>query len=68
MTPPQVCIPNIGRSGRRLRGLFGWAALAATALLVVGAAALDAPVWLRLLVALPAFLGATGVLQAREKT
>ena len=51
-----------------MRGTLGWIALAGAAALGVGAVALDTPLWVRLLVALPAFLGASGVLQAREKT
>ena len=68
MTNPQVCIANIGGAGRRQRAVGGVVTLAVTAALVVAVALLDAPLLLRLGIFVPAAVGATGVLQAREKT
>ena len=63
-----VCIPNIGPQGRRMRQRFGLmtigvgAALAAI-LIVLGVS----PLW-RLVVFVPLLAGATGIFQARGKT
>jgi hypothetical protein len=61
-------IPNIGARGahRRLIGGYVWAVIAAAAFVFL--VAQHAPRWTRMLLALPIVLGATGFLQAREKT
>lgn len=60
---PGAC--NIGHAERRKRYLSGVAGFAATALLVVGVATVDAPrTWL-LAAVVPLFGGFLGVLQAR---
>ena len=68
MSTGPACVPNIGALQRRKRWIFG-------AIATVGALALlavlllwDAPRLWRLTVAAPAWLGALGFLQSREKT
>jgi hypothetical protein len=65
---PAVCVPNIGIVGRRRRWQFGAALLAAGVGIAALLVATGAPrVW-RLALFLPFWVGALGVLQAREKT
>jgi hypothetical protein len=61
-------VANIGERGARRRRGVGilLSVLAAAALIVLLLA--DAPSWSRLLVGIPAGLGAAEILQAREKT
>ena len=61
-------VANIGARGERRRRMAGivLSVLAATALIVL--LLTDAPSWTRLLVGIPAGLGAAEILQAREKT
>jgi hypothetical protein len=61
-------VANIGERGARRRRGAGivLSVLAAAALIVL--LLLDAPSWSRLLVGIPAGLGAAEILQAREKT
>lgn len=61
-------IPNIGPRGRRHRIRFGVAAFGAAAFLAIVLLLFDAPRWWRLAVFLPAWIGALGVIQARDKT
>ena len=63
-----VCIPNIGAQGRRMRQRFGLTAIGigaalAAVLIVLGVS----PLW-RLAVFVPILMGATGIFQARGKT
>lgn len=61
-------IANIGQRGARRRRLAG----ALLSVMAMGALVVllvtDAPSWTRLLVGIPAGLGAAEILQAREKT
>jgi hypothetical protein len=61
-------VANIGARGARRRRAAGivLSVVAATALIVL--LLTDAPSWTRLLVGIPAGLGAAEILQAREKT
>jgi len=61
-------VANIGQPGARRRRNAGivLCTLAAAALVVL--LIIDAPAWCRLLVGVPAGLGAAELLQAREKT
>ncbi len=63
-----VCIPNIDARGQAQRARGGWIGLAATAIVIVIVAAVDAPRLLRVGLFIPAVLSAAGVIQAREKT
>jgi hypothetical protein len=65
---PDSHVANIGERGARRRRAAGIAlsVLAAAALIVLLLS--DAPSWSRLLVGIPAGLGAAEILQAREKT
>ena len=63
-----VCIPNIGPRQRRQRLIGGVFALVAAAALLVALLLTGAPLVARLLVAIPLWGGALGVLQAKEKT
>ena len=63
-----ACIPNIGPNGRRRRLIWGAMALGASVLLVAALAVGDADQRWRLVVFLPLWIAALGVLQAREKT
>lgn len=68
MSSGEVCIANIGpRQGQR-RLVGGLVALAIAAALCAWLLASDAPRWWRLLLVLPLFGAASGVLQYREKT
>ncbi len=63
-----ACIPNIGPGERRRRLGVGVVATLAAAVLLVVLLALDVSrVW-RLVVGLPLWLGALGILQHRGKT
>ncbi|MEJ2540781.1 MAG: hypothetical protein P8188_12565 [Gemmatimonadota bacterium] len=64
----EVCIPNIGRKQRRLRLAVGLLGAASAVLMLAWLMLADAPRLLRLAVAAPAWLGAIGFLQHREKT
>lgn len=64
----EVCVPNIGRRHRRGRLAVGILAGVSAALLLAWLVLSDAPRAWRLLVALPAWLAAIGILQHREKT
>ena len=66
--PPAVCIPNLGPIGRRRRFIWGATALGASVLLVAALVVGDADRRWRLVVFLPLWIAALGVLQAREKT
>lgn len=59
---------NIGRSQRRLRLILGVAGLVGGAAVVVPLLVLDAGRWWRLMALLPFWIGALGLLQAKEKT
>lgn len=63
-----VCIANIGPRERRKRMRFGVALLVVGAGLAVVLVGLQADRLWRLVLFLPFWLGAVGVLQAREKT
>ncbi len=62
------CEPNISEAGKRQRRLLGAAGLLLAALMLGWAMARQAPWSTRLLVALPATLGAIGWLQAARGT
>ena len=66
--PANAHVANIGDRGARRRRRAGvvLCVLAATAFIVL--LLVDAPSWSRLLVGIPAGLGAAEILQAREKT
>ena len=68
MSSGDVCIANIGPRQRQRRLVFGLVALAIAAALCAWLIVEDAPRWWRLLVILPLFGAASGVLQYREKT
>lgn len=59
---PGVC--NIGPAERRQRQRLGYAGLIIVAISLVAFVVADAPWWVRLLIAIPAGLGATGFLQS----
>lgn len=61
-------IPNIGPRGQRSRLRLGVVAFGAAALLAVVLFFVDAPRLSRLTLFLPAWIGALGVFQARDKT
>lgn len=63
-----VCVANIGPRERRKRMRFGLALLVAGAGLAALLVGLQADRLWRLLLFLPFWAGAAGVLQAREKT
>ena len=63
-----ACTPNIGLKQRRWRLLVGALATLAGATLLAALLAAEAPRVARLLVALPFWAGALGILQHREKT
>lgn len=65
---PVACTPNIGLKQRRMRLAVGAAATLAGATLLATLLATEAPRMARLLVALPFWAGAVGILQHREKT
>lgn len=64
----QACIPNIGRTQRRRRLVFGAIAFMASLALAWALAGVDAHVALRALIALPLYAAALGFFQYREKT
>ena len=70
MERPQVtsCVPNIGLKQRRSRLAVGAFATLAGATLLAALLATEAPRMARVLVALPFWAGAVGILQHREKT
>ncbi|HKJ02824.1 MAG TPA: hypothetical protein VJ997_10230 [Longimicrobiales bacterium] len=70
MEHPQgaACTPNIGPKQRRARLVVGALATLAGATLLAALLATSAPRAARLLVALPFWAGAVGILQHREKT
>lgn len=68
MSSGEACIANIGPRQRRRRLVGGLVALAIAAVLCAWLVASDAPRWWRLLLVLPLFGAASGVLQYREKT
>lgn len=70
MEQPQgdACVANIGRKQRRVRLAVGALATLAGATLLAALLATEAPRAARLLVALPFWAGAVGILQHREKT
>lgn len=59
---PGVC--NIGPAERRKRQYIGYAGLAMVVVFLVAIAVLDVPLWMRLLIAIPAGLSANGFLQS----
>ena len=63
-----ACIPNIGPQGRRRRFIWGAAALGASVLVAAALAVSGVDRRWRLVVFLPLWIAALGVLQAREKT
>lgn len=63
-----VCIANIGRRERRKRMTFGVTLLVAGAVVAAILVGLPADRLWRLVLFLPFWAGAVGVLQAREKT
>jgi hypothetical protein len=63
-----TCIPNIGPRERRRRLMVGIAMFAIVVLVAAGVTLADAPRAWRLFVLFPAWVGAIGVFQAREKT
>ena len=63
-----ACIPNIGPNERRRRFTWGAMALGASVLLAAALAVGGADRRWRLVVFLPLWIAALGVLQAREKT
>ncbi|MFW6077984.1 MAG: hypothetical protein ACODAE_00075 [Gemmatimonadota bacterium] len=67
-TVDDACIPNIGARERRRRMTFGIAMLVAGAGLAALLVGLDGPRLWRLAAFPPFWMGALGVLQAREKT
>ena len=68
MSDGYVCIANIGARQRQRRLVGGLVALAIAAALCAGLIVGDAPRWWRLLLVLPLFSAASGILQYREKT
>jgi hypothetical protein len=62
------CVPNIGPGGRRRRLWLGAMAWGVTAVGLAFLLAVDAPRTWRLVLALPAWAGAIGFFQYREKT
>jgi len=70
MEQPQgvACTPNIGLKQRRIRLVVGALATLCGATLLAALLATDAPRVARLLVALPFWAGAVGILQHRDKT
>ncbi len=63
-----VCIPNIGPNERRRRLRVGMVGMLAGAALLAVLLALGIPRWWRMLVFLPFWVGALGILQHRGKT
>lgn len=63
-----ACIPNIGQDERHKRRLWGTAALGMSVLLTVALAMSGTDRRWRLVILLPLWIAALGVLQAREKT
>ncbi len=61
---PGVC--NIGPAEIRRRRLIGYAGLAGALVLAAGLVVVDAPAFLRLLVAAPVAIGLSGLIQARS--
>ena len=61
-------IPNIGPRGQRSRYRLGIVAFGAAAVLAVVLFLIDAPRPSRLLLFVPAWIGALGLFQARDKT
>lgn len=68
MSSAEGCIANIGPRQRRRRLVGGLVALAIATALCGWLIASDAPRWWRLLLVLPLFGAASGILQYREKT
>jgi hypothetical protein len=68
MSSGEACIANIGPRQRQRRLVGGLVALAIAAALCAWLIVSDAPRWWRLLLVLPLFGAASGVLQWREKT
>jgi len=66
--PGAVCIPNIGRRERGRRLTFGVAFLCVGVVLAVLLVGTGARVVWRLPLFLPLWIGALGLLQARDKT
>lgn len=65
---PSVCIANIGPRQRRARLRFGLVMAVVTVAALAAALLLPVPRAARLLVFLPAWMAALGILQHREKT
>lgn len=68
MSHGETSIANIGPRQRRRRLIGGSVALGVAALLSAWLIAGDAPRWWRLLLVVPLFAAASGILQYREKT
>ena len=64
----EVCVMNLGPSGRRTRRNSGLVALAAGLLLAVVLIVAGSPRLVRLLVVAPFWIGLAGLLQARGGT
>ena len=63
-----VCIPNIGPRERRRRRIVGIAMFAIAVIVAGGLMLAGAPRAWRLFMLFPAWVGSTGLFQAREKT
>lgn len=61
-------VANIGERGARRRRRAGILLCVLAGATLIGLILVDAPSWWRLLVGIPAGLGAAEILQAREKT
>ena len=64
----EVCVANIGPRERRQRLVFGLQAMGVGLVMAVTLITLHVDIWWRLVVFLPFSAGASGYLQARDKT
>jgi hypothetical protein len=65
---PHTCIPNIGPRERQRRLIVGIAMFAIAAIVAAALVIFGAPRAWRLLILFPAWVGAIGVFQVKEKT